>query len=228
MALSGLGSKLMGFIATVEEEPTAATPQQAQPTAPQSMVFSAAGASAPTPAPGVSLPPALDPTIVQHLQQKVMSRRTAFTSLLEAAEKLKDFIPDDLKRLQAAAKTNGGDKAAVLNAIEVHIKDLDMEAANFKRFADSEAQTKVAALTASADQADQAATGAEQRIQALQAEIAQLHTTIGDKRAAAAQARSEASAAQSDLDAKSQAFVGALTAVKGSLVQQKSVLATQL
>lgn len=179
-------------------------------------------------APPLSTGPVLDPNLMQHLQSVVTKRRSTFTSLLEASEKLRSIIPDDLTRLKAAAVSVGGDKAAILRDVDIHMNDLDAEAQGFQRFADSEAAAKIGTLKATADRCEQTATQADQRVVQLQQEIQQLQQQAADQRNQGRQAVSDAQIEQQELDRKSQAFAAALAATKGSLQSQKQVLTTSL
>jgi len=214
----GWGKSLLGVFVELPPEDTDAVPQtQAAPTVKHL-----------APMTQMSTAPSVDQDILQLLQNKVNSRRTPFTSLLEASEKLRPFIPDDITRLKAAAANNGGDKSAILSAIDVHVNDLDAEAGNFKRFTDNEARTKVQAFTVDADTRENDASQAEQRINQLSTEIQQLQQRVNDQRNAAVTARQNATSEQSELDRKVSAFNLALTTAKNSLAQQKQVLTTQL
>jgi hypothetical protein len=216
----GLGSKLFGmmFETSPDVTPNSAQPQ---PTAPAG-VFSTSFNKTFTPI--TSGAPSVDPEIMQFLQAKIGARRTPFTSLLESSEKLRAIIPDDITRLKAAAATTAGDKAAILQAIDIHINDLDTEALNFQRFQDGEAKSKVEAFNTSGDGALQDAAEADKRIGELTQEIQHLQQRAADQRSASAQAKQSAAAEQAELDRKSAAFTLALNAAKSSLLQQKNVL----
>lgn len=171
--------------------------------------------------------PVLDPNLMQHLRGIIIKRRTPFTSLLEAGEKLRSIIPDDVTRLKAAA-VSIGDKNAILQAVDIHINDLDAQADEFQRFADSEASSKIGTLKTKTANCEQAATAADQRVQQLQQEIQTLQAQAAQNRADAAQSQAAAQNEQLELDRKTQSFAAALSATKNSLLQQKSVLSTSL
>jgi hypothetical protein len=219
----GLFGALKGLV--MEEDPNDTNSQGAQTAAAPQNTNSGSGGYVAAP---MSSSPMIDPALLQHLQQVINKRRTPFTSLIEQSEKLRSIIPDDITRLKAAAVSVGGDKASILQAVDIHMNDLDAEAGNFQRFSDSEANTKIGSLKAEAANRERTATDQDARVQALSQEIQQLQQSAAENRAAAAQATVNAGAEQAELDRKSAAFSSALNAVKSNLTTQKSVLSSTL
>jgi hypothetical protein len=171
----------------------------------------------------------IDPQLAQHFATIVAKRRTPYTSLVEASEKLRPVLgADDSKRLQAAFVMQGGDKAEVLKAIDIHTNDLDSEAANFQTFARSETSTKVDTLKQQAEQLANAAEADLNKVKDLTQEIQSLQQASLEKQAQASKATSDARNAQNELDQKAAAFTAALAAAKSNLAQQKAALNTIL
>ena len=208
----------------MEEDPSDQAPKGSTAAIPQNTNMGGGGYVA---AP-LSSAPMIDPALMQHLQGVINKRRTPYTSLLEQSEKLRSIIPDDITRLKASAVSTGNDKASILQAIDIHINDLDQEAGNFKRFTDSEAASKIGGLQADAASRERTAADQDARIQALTQEIQQLQQSAAENRAQAAQATVNAQAEQAELDRKAATFGLALETVKNNLAAQKSALAATL
>lgn len=219
----GFMGALRGLV--MEEDPSDQVPKSSSTAAaPQNTNMGGAGYVA---AP-LSSAPMIDPALMQHLQGVINKRRTPYTSLLEQSEKLRSIIPDDITRLKASAVSTGNDKASILQAIDIHVNDLDQEAGNFKRFTDSEAATKIGGLKADAASRERTAADQDTRVQTLSQGIQQLQQSAAENRAAAAQATVNAQAEQAELDRKTATFSTALESVKANLAAQKSALAATL
>ena len=103
---------------------------------------------------------AIDPDMLASLQKVIDSRKTPYTALLEASQKLAAVIPDETQRLKAAFVTGSGAGSLgdIVKAIDVHISDLGGQSMRFKQTSEAQVSTKVSAkrsqattLTAEAD-----------------------------------------------------------------------------
>lgn len=134
-AAKSLFGKALGLFVEVDE-PTA----QPAATAPA------------TARPGTTSAPvnAIDPEMVATLQKIIDSRKTPYTALLEASQKLATVIPDETQRLKAAFVTVSGDRSLndIVKAIDVHISDLGGQDMRFKQTSEAQVKTKVGAKRA--------------------------------------------------------------------------------
>lgn len=123
------------------------------------------------------------------LQEKLMkiglSRRTIFSGLIEAAEKLRS-VPgmDDAQRIKAAAAMSGATARDIEQAVPIHLNDLASEHGKFDREISSVKMKRV-------DDATRAAEAAEAEAQRLAAQPATFSENAISLRASVAEAVAE-------------------------------------
>lgn len=163
--------------------------------------------------------------IVVFFQKTVSDRKSPFNSLVQAAERLKDFIPDEVGRLKAAYILCGEkwSPEVLALAIQNHIADIDNVCAKAKSCKSVHANDRARQLRAESD-------SLRQKNTALQAEIDQLTARLADlqARSNADQAKISALDQQARLiegDAHSVAFLEqAAENLKKDLLAKKSLL----
>jgi chromosome segregation ATPase len=183
-------------------------------------------------APTATSQPAAHPEMLEALTKVITGRKTAYTSLLEAATKLEAVIPDQATRFKAAFVTVSGDGQRSLEtinqAIEVHLRDLSGELIRFKGASEQQLTVKVGALRSKVASLSTSAASAQQRIEQLRAEIANLEQQSAAATTEAARLQQEADQAEAEVKSVVQAFEATVETVKADLVERKATLAALL
>jgi hypothetical protein len=118
------------------------------------------------------------PGMVAFFQRAVAERKSPFNALVQAAERLKEFIPDEVGRLKAAYALCG-DKwspEVLALAIQNHIADIENVSAKAKRGKSVQANERARQLRAES-------AALKQKSAALQAEIDQLKARLAELQA---------------------------------------------
>ena len=210
-----IGKKIAGFFVETDDEPVAA------PTVAQS-------SAAPVASPSVGM----DSNMVATLQRVVAARKTPYTALLEAADKLKSVIPDDATRLKAAFAmiSSEGQRTldGVLQAIDIHITDVDGEGMRFKQASDSNAVAKVGALRSRVASITATRDGTLQTIANLEKEIAAQRTSIAANEQEIIQFTTQANDAEREIAILNTQFKAAIDFLKADLTNKKTQLSSVL
>lgn len=214
--------KIKGAI--FEEDPNAAKPAAAPA---KGVTVTAANIAAGVP---VQMAAPVNPEFVAAIRKAVLGRNTALTQLMATADKLASIIPDANQRLKAAYATAGDGRtvAQIVQAVDVHLADVEGEELKFKAALDGKARAEVAPLEQQAQLQAQAVERAQQEIANAQARIAELTGQIGTLTQEAAQAQAAAAAKRQELELMSINFKQAADAVRAELQQNKLVISTAL
>ncbi len=206
--------------ALFEEDPNAAKPS---PTAQPAAVAAAAPSN-------VGAAVAADNTFVAALRQAIKARSSAFTNLLAAADKLASIIPDPATRLRAAFATSGEGRSPkeVVDAITVHISDLEGQKLQFQRALEGQRAAKLGGLQAELDALKPANDNAAAQIASMTQSIQQLQQLIATNTARAGELQGQLSAESANFTASAQQFEVALTIVKQELEGQKTAVLSTL
>jgi chromosome segregation ATPase len=189
--------------------------------------------------PTLSKPPAFAPTyagadqgMVDALQKVVVSKKTAYTALLESSERLRGVIPDDIMRLRAAFATISAEgmrtPQSISDAIDVHINDINGELMRFKQTSDTAVASKVGVTRSTIANIASSNTGRAQTIANLQSQIASLQQSITTDTATATDLTNQADATEAEINATTVRFTTAVDFVKQDLTNKKSQLASTL
>ena len=211
---ANLGKSLKGLI--MEDE----TPPQTQ--------TATAGAIVSVPNLRVVAP---DNQFVDALREAIKGRSTALTALTTAAEKLITVIPDPDMRLKAAFQMIKGDGRGVkelLDAITVHIADLESQKLQFTRAMDAESQTTIGQLQTELSANASNAESAQAQIKSMQAQIDQLRQELMNNSNRKIELDQKIQAETARLSQNSQLFELALITVKNELENQRKVIQTSL
>ena len=154
----------------------AAKPQQVPAASPQ--------ATPQTQMPAGSAPQVMQPadnTFIEALRKAVKGRATGFTSLLAAADKLANIIPDPNTRLKAAYATVSGEGRGlkeVIGAIDIHVADLEGQKLQFMSAVDNQRNAAIGSLESELNSIGPANQSAAQQIQAMTQQIQQLQQQL--------------------------------------------------
>lgn len=172
---------------------------------------------------------AYDPDMLAALSTAIMARKTPYTALLDSAKKLEKVIPDETMRIKAAFATLGDRTPPdVIQAIDVHLADLEGERLRFKQTSEKNLKSVAGAARSTAkSKEDQIASNAE-RIQRIRDEAAQLEqanaTLTNDARTLSVQADQ----AESEVKAVEGRFNATVDYLKSDLIGKKSGLGSLL
>lgn len=174
---------------------------------------------------------ASDNQYIGALRDAIKGRSTALTALTAAAEKLITVIPDADMRLKAAFEMIKGDGRGVkelVDAITVHIADLESQKMQFTRAIDAESQSTIGQLQAELSSNAANTESAQNQIKSMQAQIDQLRkeVTIYGNRKIEIDQNIQAETAR--LSQNTQLFELALITVKNELENQRKLIQTSL
>jgi hypothetical protein len=154
---------------------------KAKPVAPQVAVqpvnpFRPAGGPA---APIPQAVPQLNQAMVDAIRKGTFGRNTALTTLITASEQLADIIPDPVTRLKAAHRTAGGrDSNQIVEAVNIHLNDINAEEARFKQALEQKSKTELGELHRTKSMNEGVITNKTQAIERLQAELQASHQAL--------------------------------------------------
>lgn len=190
-------------------------------------------------APGISTVPAhtvistsygANPEMVASIRQGTMARKTPYTALLEAADKLANVIPDSTTRLKAAYAMIGDNRsvASISNAIDLHVQDVQGEKMRFAQQATAKRaatvdplKKQVSDLSTQNQNISTEISNINQRIQQLQETQRTNEVQISTLTGQAQQKETEIAAVEAQFDA-------AATQVCSDLEQQRAAITSTL
>ena len=165
--------------------------------------------------------------IFNHVETVSLSRKTAYTALLEAANKLKAAIPDETMRLNAAYAIVEGEQRTVqqmLQAIDVHLQDVDGEKLKFISGANNHQNTSIGKVDSDLNNLNQSNLSANQNIQSLEREIESYKSQIVDNIAKIGAASESRATMVSEFANVNLIFDKAVETVKQKLTSQRTLI----
>lgn len=181
-----------------------------------------------------SAPQAMQPadnTFIEALRKAVKGRATAFTSLLAAADKLANIIPDPNTRLKAAYATVSGEGRGlkeVIGAIDIHVADLEGQKLQFMSAVDNQRNAAIGSLESELNSIGPANQSAAQQIQAMTQQIQQLQELISKNTVRETEIKGKIAAEQARFTVSQQQFESALVLVKNELESQRAAIMSTL
>lgn len=176
--------------------------------------------------------PSVDQVMLDALQKKISGRQTPYTALLENAENLKEVIPDEIMRLKAAFKTitKDGNRtiASIIQAIDLHVSDIEGERARFRATTEQQIKAKSGALRDQASQLKTQCAANEVQIAQFAAEQARLQEQMNVAQSKMLELNHQADMAEADILATSTAFDNAVEFTKTDLITKKTSLSAVL
>lgn len=164
------------------------------------------------------------------IRTAVMSRITAYSSLIKASEKLVAIIPDPVQRLRAAQATSneGRTVAQLADAVAIHLADIDNETLKFKAAIESRRESTISALRSKKANAENLINSGNQELERLNARIQELQQNVSRALNDAASVDSEIAAADSELNASISDFTFAANTLREELTVGKNTILTSL
>jgi chromosome segregation ATPase len=168
---------------------------------------------------------------VTALRNAIKARQTAYTALLGAADKLAGIIPDANTRLKAAFATVQGEGRGlkeVLGAIDIHVSDLEGQRMQFSAALQKQKDAAIGTLQRELDGLKPANDSAQQQIQSMSEQIAQLQALMQTNQQRATTLQGEIASQTTNFTISEQSFSAALTLVKSELEGQKTAVMSVL
>lgn len=164
--------------------------------------------------------------MVADILGSTLATETPFTKLFASAKALVDVIPDEGMRIRAAHKMAGASSQAVLDALQMHLTQVDLANANFKKTAEQRKDTELIGLR-------QKIASANSQISDAQAEIERANARIQEMAALSAKLKAEsetlantAATRSAEIDGTVQQFANAAAAVQTDLLKFKESIST--
>lgn len=210
--------------ALFEQDPGASKPAVSVPTAPAATLTAGPSMAAPLLSPGVN------PEFVAAIRKAVMGRNTALTQLMATADKMSNIIADPQLRLKAAYAAAGDGRSVkqIIDAVDVHLSDVDGEELRFKTAMDGKVHAELAPL----EQQHVALAGqiksSQEQIASLQARIIELTNNIGTMTQQQAEASTAIANKRQELSTMADSFKAAAAAVRSELQANKATISSAL
>ena len=165
----------------------------------------------------------VNPEFVAAIKKSVFGKQTALTSLVEAADKLANIIPDQTTRFKAAYATAGNGRTVqqIAAAADIHLADVEGEELRFKAAVDAKLGTEISQLEASAN-------SAASHIEQLQRQIAEAQARITQLSQQQAEAAAQASSKKMELQLTSDQFKAAAQLVRNEIQTLRTAVTTAL
>lgn len=199
-----------------KEEPKAATPAQGTATT----AAPPAGIAAMDVMASTS---GVNPEFIAAIRKAVFGKTTALTSLIEAADKLQNIIPDQTTRFKAAYATAGSGRTVqqIAAAADIHLADVEGEELRFKAAVDNKLGTEISHLEATASSAATQITNLQRQLEETQQRILQLTQQQ-------AEASAQASQKKIELQTTSEQFKAAAQTVRSEIQALRQTVLTSL
>jgi len=159
--------------------------------------------------------------MVDALRTIVTNRKTAFTALEEQAVKLESIILDPNVRMKAAFATVNRPAKDVIQAIDIHISDINGEVMKFKNHSASEKNTQVTALRSQSKSLTDGSATINAQIADLETKIAQLREKLTTDAIKANELSTQADSVESKLANAEREFETAASSIITELETQK-------
>lgn len=172
-----------------------------------------------------------DEEMVNTLNKKILSRKTAYTALLETSDKLKRTILDENIRLKAAfdlISSDGRSVQSVLQALDVHLSDLEGEFKRFEQTSESQIKQKSGSLRSEADALTKENESNQQRLSDLQQQQQNLLARMSENSTKIHELGIRANEAEAEIHVVFDRFKQTVEYVKNTLNQTKQNLSNTL
>jgi hypothetical protein len=168
--------------------------------------------------------------MVGAIKKVTLSRNSAYTRLLQAAEALADVIPDAVMRLKAAHKTGGAGATGqqIGAAVDIHLQDVDAEVGRFKASVEGKIKSEVGQLENEVQMAAAGITTANSQIEAARKRIIELEDAIRDLNAKGAAAQASALTTRAQYENAINEFTTAAATVRDELNASKAAILSTL
>jgi chromosome segregation ATPase len=165
------------------------------------------------------------------IKKATLARKTPFTALLEASDKLAGVIADASTRLKAAYATIGNEFRSIdqiSKSIDLHISDVDGEKMRFLQATQNKRALEVNGLKSKISGLEKENRDLQKEYDELQKRSSELVTSIGNNRVQIESANQEATKKEAEIAGVEQQFETAARQVKDEFDQQKKIILSTL
>jgi chromosome segregation ATPase len=165
------------------------------------------------------------------IRKAALGRKTPFTALCEASDKLLNVIADAPTRMKAAYAMVGSESRSIdqiSKAIDIHIADVDGEKMRFLQATRNKRAVEVDGLKSKASDLERAGKDLQKEYESLQSRSAELVSAIGTNRSQIDSTNAEVLKKESEIVSVEQQFETAVQRVKDEFGQQKKVILSTL
>jgi chromosome segregation ATPase len=173
--------------------------------------------------------PAVDDEAVKALRNVAYARPTAFKTLLDAMEKMKDIILDEGTRAKAAFATISSDArtpAQIIQAIDIHLNDLQGEQSRFNSLAESKKNSLSTSLAAAENNTTREIETAEREWQALHDQMDAKNKRILELKDSLVKTQHERQNIDADFQRAATNFSVAYNQVRSELENKRNIFST--
>lgn len=179
-------------------------------------------------APQIQAAPGIDPAMLNQLQSVINKRPTPYTALIDSAKLLEQFITDETARFKAAfvqvSSTGGRTAQSVIQALDVHLADIDMEGKQFERALGAQIAERVTVCSTSAQRERDAATVGFKRAEDLHKQADEAYAAATANTVKAKELDEQGQKAASEIESVKQNFSMAVDYIKANLASKRQYL----
>ena len=168
----------------------------------------------------------VNPEMVADILGSTLATETPFTKLFASAKALADVIPDEGMRIRAAHKMAGASSQAVLDALQMHLTQVDLANANFKKTAEQRKDSELIGLRQKIASANSQISDAQAEIERANARIQEMTALVTKLKAEGETLANTAATRSAEIDGTVQQFANAAAAVQTDLLKFKESIST--
>lgn len=165
--------------------------------------------------------------VMELLNRTINNRKSAYTSLLETARKMEKVLPNEADRIKAAfalIAAEGRTAENVIQAIDVHLSDLEGEHLRFKQQSELQLQTQSKTLKDRIDSLNIQNTTIQNELNSLNKRIQEIQTTLANNNHEIQNSDQQIKELEIKISSIYNQFKLALEATKHDLTSKKSSL----
>lgn len=169
--------------------------------------------------------------MIATIKKATLARKTPYTALLEAAEKLVGVIPDQTTRLKAAYAMIGSESRSIdqiSKAIDLHVSDVDGEKMRFLQATKNQRTSDIGSLQSSVDSLRKNNVDLEKEIADIQVRLQQLNSTVTENNRQINASTAEITTKDAGISDMERQFEVAAQQVKDEFDQQRRVILSTL
>lgn len=168
----------------------------------------------------------VNPEMVADILGSTLSAETPFTKLFASAKALADVIPDEGMRIRAAHKMTGASSQAVLDALQMHLTQVDLAGTNFKKTAERRKDAELVELRQKIATTGSRIAEAQADIERANARIQEMTVLMSNLKTESNTLANTAESRSAEIDGTVQQFANAAAAVQADLLKFKESIST--
>lgn len=168
----------------------------------------------------------VNPEMVADILGSTLATETPFTKLFASAKALADVIPDEGMRIRAAHKMTGASSQAVLDALQMHLTQVDLAGTNFKKTAERRKDAELVELRQKIATTGSRIAEAQADIERANARIQEMTVLMSNLKTESNTLANTAESRSAEIDGTVQQFANAAAAVQADLLKFKESIST--